>query len=82
MDFVLSFVIGFVGIWVFFRIHSYNNSSPCQYKECMNNIAKIYGSNKKISKELKEYSLHKIRKGNYEYVEVIDTIKRQNNDRL
>jgi hypothetical protein len=48
----------------------------------MNNIAKIYGSNKKISKELKEYSLHKIRKGNYEYVEVIDTIKRQNNDRL
>lgn len=42
----------------------------------MINIAKVYGDNEKISKELKKYSLSQIKKGNYEYVEVIDTIKK------
>lgn len=42
----------------------------------MVDIAKLYGDNKKISKELTKYSLSQIKKGNYEYVEVIDTIKK------
>lgn len=52
------------------------NPTRCQYKQSMVDIAKVYGDNKKISKELKNYSLSQIKKGNYEYVEVIDTIKK------
>ena len=44
-------------------------------------MANTYGNNKKICKELKEYSINQIKHGNYEYIEVIDTIKRQNNDK-
>ena len=47
----------------------------------MVNIAKIYGDNKKICKELKNYSIEQIKNGNYEYVEVIDIIKRNSNDK-
>lgn len=53
----------------------------CKYKEPMIDIAKMYGSNTKICKELKVYSLDQIKKGNYEYAEVIDTIKRHENDK-
>ena len=52
------------------------NPTRCQYKQSMVDIAKLYGDNKKISKELTKYSLSQIKKGNYEYVEVIDTIKK------
>jgi hypothetical protein len=47
----------------------------------MVDIAKMYGSNQKISKELKVYSLDQIKNGNYEYAEVIDMIKRRKNDK-
>lgn len=81
LDFLVSFLIGFVGLWVIFRFTAIN-PSKCEYKQSMVNIAKIYGDNKKICKELKRYSLAQIQKGNYEYVEVIDTIKRQHNDKI
>lgn len=44
-------------------------------------MANTYGNNQKICKELKDYSINQIKHGNYEYIEVIDTIKRQNNDK-
>ena len=75
LDFIVSFLIGFVGIWLMFKF-SVINPTRCQYKQSMVDIAKVYGDNKKISKELKNYSLSQIKKGNYEYVEVIDTIKK------
>ena len=80
MDFLISFLVGFVGIWVALTFVN-TKSIDCEYKEPIVNIAKIYGCNKKISKELKTYSMYKIRNGNYEYVEVIDTIKRLENDK-
>ncbi len=54
---------------------------PCPVKESMIGIANTYGTNKKICRELKQYSMNQIKHGNYEYIEVIDTIKRQNNDK-
>ena len=47
----------------------------------MIDIAKIYPNNEKICNELKKYSFDKIKNGNFEYVEVIDQIKRQQNDK-
>jgi len=80
VDFLLSFLIGFIGIWL---VSSVFVSKPinCKYKEPMVDIAKMYGSNQKISKELKVYSLDQIKNGNYEYAEVIDMIKRRKNDK-
>ena len=52
-----------------------------QIKDTMIEMATQYGNNQKICKQLKDYSLNQIKNGNYEYVEVIDTIKRQNNDK-
>lgn len=55
--------------------------SRVQIKDTMMEMATQYSSNQKICKELKDYSIKQIKNGNYEYVEVIDTIKRQNNDK-
>lgn len=54
---------------------------PCPVKESMIGIANTYGTNKKICRELKQYSMNQIKHGNYEYIEVFETIKRQNNDK-
>lgn len=82
LDIVLSFVMGFVSVWLFFR---FSVIQPNQYKhkQSIVDLATVYGSNKNICKELKRYSLHQIKKGNYEYVEVINIIKqRQVDDKI
>ena len=54
---------------------------PCPVKESLIDIANNYANNKKICRELKQYSMNQIKNGNYEYIEVFETIKRQNNDK-
>lgn len=79
MDIVTAFMVGFVSMWFMFN---YNfKKEPCPVKQSMVDIANTYGNNKKICKELKEYSINQIKNGNYEYFEVIETIKRQTNDK-
>ena len=50
-------------------------------KDSIVNIAKVYCDNATIVKELTHFSIGKINEGNHEYIEVIDTIKRHNNDK-
>ena len=50
-------------------------------KQSIIDIAKIYPTNEKICNELKKYSFDKIKNGNFEYVEVIEQIKRHQNDK-
>ena len=50
-------------------------------KDSIVNIAKVYCDNATIVKELRHFSICKINAGNHEYIEVIDTIKRHNNDK-
>ncbi len=50
-------------------------------KQNMIEMANTYSNNQKICKELKDYSMKQIKHGNYEFIEVIDTIKRQSNDK-
>jgi hypothetical protein len=54
---------------------------PCPIKESICDIARIYPNNQKICNEIKKYSFDKIKSGNYEYVEVLEQIKRQQNDK-
>ena len=80
MEILTSFLLGFVSMWFVLRL-DIMKPSKVQIKDTMIEMATQYGSNEKICKELKDYSIKQIKWGNYEYVEVIDTIKRQNNDK-
>ena len=79
MEILSSFLLGFIGMWIVLKIEF--TKPICPIKESLVTIANTYGNNTKICKELKQYSMIQIRHGNYEYMEVFDTIKRQNNDK-
>ena len=80
MEILTSFLLGFVSMWLVLRL-DIMKPSKVQIKDTMIEMATQYGNNHKICKELKDYSLKQIKIGNYEYVEVIDTLKRNNNDK-
>jgi hypothetical protein len=80
VEIISSFLLGFISMWIVLRF-DIMKPSKFHIKDTMIEMATHYGSNKKICKELKDYSIKQIKNGNYEYVEVIDTIKRQNNDK-
>ena len=73
-------MLGFVVMWIALRF-GIMKPTHIETKQTMIEMANTYGNNKKICKELKDYSLKQISHGNYDYIEVIDTIKRQNNDK-
>jgi len=79
LDILTSFLLGFISMWLMLRMDF--SKPPCPVKESMIGIANTYGTNKKICRELKQYSMNQIKHGNYEYIEVFETIKRQNNDK-
>ena len=79
MEILSSFLLGFVGMWIVLKIEF--TKPICPIKESLVTIANTYSNNKKICRELRQYSMIQIRNGNYEYMEVFDTIKRQNNDK-
>lgn len=80
MEILSSFILGFVAMWVALRF-GIMKPTHIETRQTMIEMANTYGTNQKICKELKNYSMQQIKHGNYEYIEVIDTIKRQNNDK-
>ena len=80
VEIISSFLLGFISMWLVLRL-DIMKPSKVQIKATMIEMATQYGNNQKICKELKKYSMNQIKNGNYEYVEVIDIIKRQNNDK-
>ena len=80
MEVISSFILGFVAMWFALRLDIMKPSN-INTKETMIDMANTFGGNQKICKELKDYSIQQIKNGNYEYIEVIDTIKRKNNDK-
>lgn len=63
-------------MWIAIRFDLTIKSS-CPIKQSIIGIAKTYSHNDKISNGIKKYSLDKIKNGNFEYVEVIEQIKQQ-----
>jgi len=80
VDIVSSFLLGFISMWFALRM-DFMRTNESKIKQSMIDMANHYSSNHKICKELKDYSLNQIKNGHYEYMEVIDVIKRQNNDK-
>jgi hypothetical protein len=80
VEIISSFILGFVAMWVALRI-GIMRPTHIDNKQNMIEMANTYSNNQKICKELKDYSMKQIKHGNYEFIEVIDTIKRQSNDK-
>jgi len=80
VEIISSFLLGFISMWLVLRL-DIMKPSKVKIKDTMIEMATQYGNNQKICKELKDYSIKQIKNGNYEYVEVIDIIKRNNNDK-
>jgi len=78
VEIISSFILGFVAMWVALRI-GIMRPTHIDNKQNMIEMANTYSNNQKICKELKDYSMKQIKHGNYEFIEVIDTIKRQSN---
>jgi hypothetical protein len=80
VEVISSFILGFVAMWVALRF-GIMKPTHIEHKQTMIEMANAYSNNHKICKELKDYSMKQIKNGNYEFIEVIDTIKRKNNDK-
>lgn len=50
-------------------------------KDNMIEVANAFCKNDKICKEIKNYSFDQIKNGSFEYIEVIDTLKQNKNDK-
>ena len=78
LELIISFFVGFVVTWFFIKSEDEIPSvKQCPNKESIVRLAEEHGSHKKMMKELKEYSLVQIQQGKYEYVEVLNTLKKK-----
>jgi len=80
LEIITAFIIGFGSMWIAYKL-DFTRPETCPMKESMINIATIYPNNHKLCSEIKKYSFDKIKNGNFEYVEVIEHIKLQKNDK-
>jgi hypothetical protein len=79
LDILSAFLFGFISMWFALKLEF--TKPECPVKTSLVDIANNYSDNKKICRELKQYSMNQIKHGNYEYIEVFETLKRQNNDK-
>lgn len=78
LEIIISFIVGFVATWFFIKTEDEISSvKHCPRKETIVRLAEEHGGNKQMMKELKEYSLVQIQQGNYEYGDVLSTLKKK-----
>ena len=78
LELAISFFVGFVVTWFFIKSENEIQSVKyCPKKETIVRLAEEHGNHKRMMKELKEYSLVQIQQGKYEYIEVLNTLKKK-----
>jgi len=78
LELIISFLIGFCMTWFLIKEDVVpQTTNLCPNKEAINQLAETYCGNKRLVKELKEYSLLKIQDGHYEYGDVLNTLKKK-----
>ena len=81
MELFISFFVGFVVTWFFIKSEKEIDSvKHCPKKDAIVRLAEEHGGHRKMMKELKEYSLVQIQQGKYEYIEVLNTLKKKDKD--
>lgn len=75
---MISFFVGFFITWFFVKSENEIESiKNCPKKDAIVRLAEDHRGHKKIEKELKEYSLVQIQQGKYEYIDVLNTLKKK-----
>ncbi len=80
MEILSAFIVGFVAMWIATRI-DYTKSSNLHMKDNMIEVANAFCKNDKICKEIQNYSFDQIKNGSFEYIEVIEKLKQNKNDK-
>jgi hypothetical protein len=83
VEFIVVFLLGFFSFWFLTRddFLPVYFQSKCPKKESVVRMAEVCSSSK-LKKEIKEFSLMRIRDGHYEYEEVLSTLmKKDKNDK-
>jgi hypothetical protein len=81
LELVISFVVGFILTWFFIKTEEDTLSvNSCPRKEVIVKLAEDNSKNKKMVREIREYSLVQIQQGNYEYAEVLNALKKKDRD--
>ena len=81
MELVISFVMGFILTWFFIKTEEDTLSvNSCPRKEVIVKLAEEHSKNKKMMREIREYSLVQIQQGNYEYADVLNALKKKDRD--
>jgi hypothetical protein len=81
LELVISFVVGFILTWFFIKTEEDTLSvNTCPRKEVIVKLAEDNSKNKKMVREIREYSLVQIQQGNYEYAEVLNALKKKDRD--
>jgi len=78
LEFFISFLVGFLFTWVLIREDNLTaKRKVCPQKEAIVHLVNYRHSDKKIKREIREYSLLKIQEGHYEYGEVLTKLSKK-----
>lgn len=73
--------MGFILTWFFIKTEEDTLSvNSCPRKEVIVKLAEEHSKNKKMMREIREYSLVQIQQGNYEYADVLNALKKKDRD--
>ena len=83
MEIFISFIVGFIVSWFLIRTDDdVSKKISCPKKETIVKLAQENFGDKRMARELREYSLVQIQQGNYEYIDVLNTLKqKEKNDK-
>lgn len=78
MEILFSFLFGFITSWFLIRDNvSTIKVNLCPQKEAITRLAETHVYDKRMTREIREYSLLKIQEGHYEYGEVLTALTKK-----
>lgn len=78
MELFISFLVGFLFTWFLIREDGSSvKTKICPQKETIVQLVDYHHNDKKIKREIREYSLLKIQEGHYEYGEVLTKLSKK-----
>ena len=78
MEIIFSFLVGFIMTWFLIRDEvSTIKIEKCPQKEAITKLVESHITDKRMTREIREYSLLKIQDGHYEYGEVLTALTKK-----
>lgn len=78
MEIIFSFLVGFIMTWFLIRDEvSTIKIEKCPQKEAITKLVESHVTDKRMTREIREYSLLKIQDGHYEYGEVLTALTKK-----